>query len=180
MKKILIAAAVLIATQAFAAKYITKDGHVSFYSKTKLENIEAENKTVISALETTTGKLQFSLTMKNFKFEKALMEEHFNENYVESDKFPKASFSGTIDNNKDVNYEKDGTYKVTVSGNLTIHGVAKAISVPGTITVAGGKVNAKSTFKILLSDYGVKIEKGYVNNISNELEIKVDMNYNKG
>ena len=91
---------------ANAQQYFTRTGEISFYSSTPVEDIEAKNKTVTAIFDATSGKIQFSAAMKSFKFEKALMEEHFNENYVESDQFPKSTFNGVIENIGDVNCEK--------------------------------------------------------------------------
>src|SRR5687768_1772756 len=89
-------------------RFFTKSGKVSFYSKAPLEDIEAHNKSVTAVLDTKTGNLQFALQMKGFEFEKALMEEHFNESYVESDKYPRADFKGQVLNNAAINYAKNG------------------------------------------------------------------------
>src|SRR4051812_8786294 len=91
-------------------KYFTRSGKVSFFSKTDMENIEAVNTKGTSTLDTKTGQLEFAVLMKAFEFEKELMMEHFNENYVESDKFPKSVFKGTIDDISSVNFQKDGIY----------------------------------------------------------------------
>src|SRR5438309_8290258 len=88
-------------------KFYTKSGKVEFFSKAPLEDISARNKTVSELLDAKTGDLQFSVLMKSFEFEKALMQDHFNSDYVESDKYPKAEFKGTILNNKEINYTKD-------------------------------------------------------------------------
>jgi polyisoprenoid-binding protein YceI len=113
--------------------------------------------------------------IKSFEFEKAKMQEHFNENYLESDKFPEATFDGTVSDMSKVDLTKSGTYKVTVSGKLTIHGVTKDVSVPGEIIVdaAGKKVTTKATFKIALKDYGIKNDK--MNNIADNIEIRVNV-----
>jgi polyisoprenoid-binding protein YceI len=95
-----------------------------------LEDIEAKNKTVTAVLDTKSGALQFSVQMKGFEFEKALMQQHFNENYVESDKYPKAEFRGVLSNNAAVNYGKDGSYPVTVKGKFTLHNITKDVVVP--------------------------------------------------
>ena len=110
-----------------------------------------------------------------FEFEKALMQEHFNENYVESDKFPKSTFSGKIASMDKVDLAKDGVYKVQVAGDLMIKGVTKAVSAPGTITVKGGKATAASEFTIALSDYNVSIPAVNKDNISNSIRISVDL-----
>src|SRR6476619_4983321 len=108
---ILLLTLVLSAFVPFAqGKFYTKTGKVSFYSKAPLEEIEGKNKTVTAVLDSKTGGIQFAVQMKGFEFEKQLMQQHFNENYVESNKYPNAEFKGTITNNSDINYSKDGTY----------------------------------------------------------------------
>jgi polyisoprenoid-binding protein YceI len=154
-------------------RYFTKTGKIDFYSKAPLEDIEAKNKTVTAVLDTKSGAMQFSVQMKGFEFQKALMQEHFNENYVESNKYPKADFKGTVANNSTVNYAKDGTYNVTVKGKLTIHGVTKDVEAPGTIKVGGGKIDAASTFNILLTDYNISIPSVVKDKISNSIKINV-------
>ncbi|MBC5772839.1 YceI family protein [Pontibacter sp. KCTC 32443] len=169
---------VLLATAVQAQdKFFTKTGKISFFSSTPMEDIEAHNKTTTSVIDTKTGKLEFAVLMKAFQFEKALMEEHFNENYVESGKYPKASFSGAIANLSDVNFKKDGTYKVTVKGNLTLHGVTKAVEAPGTIIVKNGVVNAASTFNISPEDYKIAIPNLVREKIAKQIKVTVDMNY---
>ena len=155
-------------------RFFTKTGKVEFFSKAPLEDIEAKNKTVMAVLDTKTGAMQFSVQMKSFEFEKALMQEHFNENYVESNKYPKADFKGNVVNNSAVNYTKDGIYNVTVKGKLTMHGVTKDVQAPGTIKVAGGKIDAASTFNILLSDYKISIPSVVKDKVSNTIKISVD------
>ena len=125
-------------------------------------------------MDTKSGSIQFSVLIKSFEFEKALMQEHFNENYVESDKFPKADFKGTVVNNNSVNYLKDGTYNTTVKGKLTIHGVTKEVEAPGVIKIEGGKIDASSTFNVLLSDFNVSIPSMVKDKVSNTIKITVD------
>lgn len=155
----------------------TKNGKISFFSKTSMENIEAANNQVVSVLNTSSGSLQFSVQVTGFLFKKALMQEHFNEEYMESDKYPKAIFKGTIADMSKVNFLTDGNYPVSVTGNLTLHNVTNKVTVPGTITVAGGKINATSTFSVLVTDYKIDIPKVVQGNISKSIEIKVDCNY---
>jgi hypothetical protein len=155
-------------------KYFTKTGKIEFFSRSSMEDIEAKNKSVAVILDSKTGALQFSVLMKGFEFEKALMQEHFNENYVESDKYPKAEFKGTVTNNSGVNYAKDGTYPVKVSGKLTMHGITKDIEAPGTVRIAEGKLAASSTFNIKLSDYKIKIPAVVKDKVSNDIRIAVD------
>lgn len=178
MKKqwlILLCAAFSLTAMQAQDKWFTKNGNITFFSKAPLENIEAKNSKVTCVLDAGTGQMEFSLLMKAFQFEKALMQEHFNENYVESDKFPKSTFSGKIASMDKVDLAKDGVYKVQVAGDLMIKGVTKAVSAPGTITVKGGKVTAASEFTIALSDYNVSIPAVNKDNISNSIRISVDL-----
>ena len=150
-------ALVLIITTNAQDKYFTKTGKINFYSKAPLEDIEAKNKTATAVLDAKTGALQFSVVMKGFEFEKALMQEHFNDNYVESHKYPKGEFKGVIVNNSDIEYSKDGIYTARVKGKLTIHGVTRDVQTVGTIKVDGDELKVTSTFNILLSDYKIKV-----------------------
>jgi len=166
---------VLVGQMMFAQnKYGTRSGHISFTSDAKLEKIEAHNYKV-AAVIATSGEMEFSLQMKGFEFEKSLMQDHFNENYVESDKFPKATFKGKISNISGISFTKDGTYTANVAGRLTIHGVTKDVTTSGTITVKAGKINAVSNFVISLKDYGVKVPGDKLESISNTIKIKVDL-----
>ena len=165
--------------QADGQVYYTKNGNVSFFSKTVLENIDAENNQVISVLNIQTGTLQFSLLNNAFHFPKAKMETDFNEDYMESDKYPRSTFKGTITNPGDINFTKDGSYPVKVNGDLTIHGVTKNISAPGTIAIKDGNISATSTFKVLVSDYKIKIPSIVSNKIGESIEVKVSCNYQK-
>ena len=174
-KPLMIVGLVLLAAISQAQeKYFTKTGKIEFSSKASMEDIDAKNKTVAAILDTKTGALQFSALMKSFEFEKALMQEHFNENYVESNKYPKAEFKGTITNNSSINYSKDGTYNAKVKGKLTIHGVTKDVETTGALKVNGGKIDASSVFNILLSDYNIKIPSVVKEKVSNNVQVSVD------
>ncbi|MEO6542391.1 MAG: YceI family protein [Ferruginibacter sp.] len=162
-----------------AQAYFTKNGRISFFSSTPMEDIKADNNQVISVINTATGDLQFSLLNNAFHFKKALMEEHFNADYMESAKFPKSTFKGIISHVSSVNFNTDGTYNVTVSGSLTIHGVTKTISVPGTIKVNAGKISATSAFKIRPKDYNISIPAAVKNNIAETLELTISCQYEK-
>ncbi|MBC7720893.1 MAG: YceI family protein [Pedobacter sp.] len=155
--------------------YQTKSGKVSFYSAALLENIEAVNNQVDSKLSTN-GQMVFMIAIKGFRFENATMQEHFNENYMESDKFPKAVFQGKITNITEVDFAKDGIYKTTVTGIMEIHGVKQPVTTMGTIQINAGKASAKSGFKIKLADYNIK---GTLigDKIAKELTIIVDCKY---
>ena len=148
-----------ISTSVGAQKYFTKSGSISFDATApgSPENITADNRTVQCVIDGATGNLQFKASMKAFTFERALMQEHFNENYVESDKFPDAKFSGTISNMSSINLGKDGSYPATVKGKLTLHGETRDVETTGKITVAKGKATATANFSVVLADYKVNV-----------------------
>lgn len=175
MKRILILACITLAAQStFAQKYMTRTGRITFFSSTPMENIEAFNNEVAAIADAGSGELVFQAPIKSFKFEKALMQEHFNENYMESDKFPKAEFKGRIADISKVNFAKDGTYNVTAAGKLTMHGVTRDISVPGTVTVKGGDATINSKFKVRTADYGIKIPALVEGKIAKEIAVTVN------
>src|SRR3954468_13491507 len=172
---VILVAFLLSASLSFAQdKFFTKTGKITFYSKAPMEDIDGKNKTVTAVIDSKSGAIQFAVQIKGFEFEKQLMQQHFNENYMESDKFPKAEFKGSITNNSDINYSKDGTYTAKVKGKLTIHGVTKDVESTGTIKVNGGKLDTKSTFDVKLSDYDIKIPSVVKDKISNNIKITVD------
>jgi len=158
-------------------KYFTRSGNVTFNAGTSLEKIEAINRKAASVLDATGGQLEFTVLIKAFEFERALMQDHFNENYMESDKFPKASFKGNIVNNSDVNYAKNGSYPVQIKGDLTIHGVTKPVTVKGGIEVKDGKINASSAFEITITDYNISIPGVVKDKIDKQASIQVDLVY---
>lgn len=178
MKKIVIICLSLMigSTWAAAQTYMTKTAQVSFLSKGGVEVIQAKNSSAVSTLNTETGEIQFAILMKAFIFDKALMQEHFNENYVESHKYPKATFKGVITNLKEVNFAKEGSYPAKVTGTMNMHGVQKTANATGYIYVKGGKINATSDFNILLSDYKISIPKAVQQSISNTVNIHVEAN----
>ena len=114
--------ALFVTASAIGQNYVTKTGHIKFYSETPIETIEAHNHAVNSALNPESGEFVFKVLIKSFEFEKALMQEHFNENYVESDKFPNATFKGKVLNMENIDLNVDGEQAVDVAGELTIHG----------------------------------------------------------
>jgi hypothetical protein len=138
-------------------KYITRTGTVSFFSSTSAENIDAVNNEAFSLVDITKGEVAFQVLITGFKFKKALMEEHFNENYMESSKFPKAIFQGSIADLSKVNFKSNGSYTVNVTGDLTMHGVTNKVTFPATINIQGGKLNATSKFDVRLADYKIKV-----------------------
>ena len=159
-------------------KYITRNGYIGFFSHTPMEDIKADNNQVASVLDISSGDLVFQVLVKSFHFDRALMEEHFNENYMESDKVPKASFKGKITNLSVIDFKKNGTYNVTVEGDLTIHDVTNKIKVEGTLEVVSGGINANSKFGIIPEDYKISIPNLVREKIEKSLSVSVTMKYN--
>jgi len=169
---------VIIVLQAIGQdKYITKDGYIRFYSHTIIEDITAENNEVAGIIDVINSDVLINVRMTAFRFKKKLMEEHFNENYVESEKYPKAVFKGKIVNNQDVDYKREGIYKVIVKGEMTIRGVSNEVETDGTIEITSGGLVAKTEFILKPEDYGIKIPRIVRKNIAEEMEITVDMEF---
>lgn len=169
-KTFLFVALILIVNTTMSGqdKYFTKTGRITFSGKSTLSGVNAENKTVAVVLDKKTGSLQFSVLMKGFEFKKALMQKHFNEKHLHTDKFPKSEFRGLLTNNASVKYNTDGVYPVTAKGKLSIHGETKDVEANGTITVKAGKPILNSTFNILITDYKINA------NMNNKVAITVD------
>ncbi|MDO9614515.1 MAG: YceI family protein [Bacteroidota bacterium] len=158
------------------SKFISKNAYISFYSSTPLEDILGESNEAVTILNAETGEIGFQALMTTFHFKRALMEEHFNENYMESTKFPKARFNGKIEGfNKDMLNAPVANIKVT--GLLNVHGVEKTITVPGTLGIENGKLVGTSKFKVTPEDYGIVIPAIVRDKIGNEMEITVKATY---
>ena len=180
MRKIILSILLLITVYSVSGqtRYFTKNGKVFFSASSSMEKIEATNEKATSIIDVSTGAIEFAVLMRAFNFEKALMEEHFNENYAESEKFPKAVFKGTITNIKSVDRNKNGTYPVKVKGMFTLHGETKELIVDGTLTVKDRNITSgKSQFQILLEDYKIEIPSLVKDKISKDVEIDLDLNY---
>ena len=171
------AAFFFVTLSAGAQNFITKNGKISFFSKTDVENIDAVNNQAVSVINSQTGSVAFSVLVNGFLFKKALMQEHFNENYMESAKYPKALFKGVITDLSKVDFKKDGSYNVTVAGDLSMHNITNKVTVPAVIVVKGNTLSANTTFKVKLDDYKITVPKLVENNISKTIDLKVDCNY---
>lgn len=178
MKKLVLLAFVFGSVLSVSAqKFFSKDAKISFdaTSKTSPDKIAALNPKGTIVVDAATGKLEMAVLVKGFRFEKALMEEHFNENYMESNKFAKATFAGeAVDFKKTVNLAKDGDYTVPVKGKLTMHGITKDVETKGIFTVKGGKITAaKASFNTILADYKIAIPKIVSDKIAKEATIDI-------
>ena len=161
-------------------RFATRSGEITFLSETPIENIAGDNRKATSVFDATTGAIEFAVLVKAFEFEKALMQEHFNENYMESNTFTKATFKGKVSGVGEDEMKKEGIYTVSVQGDLTIHGVTKPVTIPGTFTVdAAGALKAASDFMIKPEDYGIKIPGVVRKNIAEEIKVSVKLDYAK-
>lgn len=149
----------------------TQTGKINFFSKTPVENIDAVSNRVLAVLNTEKLTLAFKIANTSFEFENKLMQEHFNEKYMESEKFPHSTFSGKI--NEVVDFNKDGEYPVTVTGKLNIHGVELERTIPGNIKIQNGEITMQSDFKIMVKDHKITIPKLVIANIAEEITVNV-------
>lgn len=170
--------AAVFAAPVHAQKLFTRDGVVSFdaTAANSPETIKAVNKSGTCIWDKSSGAVEMAVLVKGFLFEKALMQEHFNENYMESTKYPKATFTGKLDNSGSVDMAKDGTYKVNASGTLTMHGVSKTVTAPVTFTVKGGKVSATVSFSVALADYNISVPSVVADKVNKKVEISIAAN----
>jgi polyisoprenoid-binding protein YceI len=157
-KTIMLFALVGLTTIAFAQKKrTTTSATINFDATTSKDALpKAENKTAVASLNTKTGEVAFESIIKSFNFSNPKIQEHFNgESWMNSEKFPKATFKGKITNVAAVNFKVDGTYSGTVSGNLTLHGVTKPVTTTANIVVKGKVITTTTDFTVKLADYAV-------------------------
>lgn len=156
-----------------AQKYYTREAQISFFSEAPMEKIEAQNGTGTCVVDFSQQRMEFAVLIKAFQFEKALMQEHFNENYMESHKFPKATFKGEIIEPANIEMKTD-PQEVQVKGTMSIHGVDQEITVPGKIHFTPEGVKVSSTFVVAVKDYEIEIPAVVRDNIAKEVEITVE------
>ncbi|HLT80366.1 MAG TPA: YceI family protein [Cyclobacteriaceae bacterium] len=164
---------VALAPPLLAQRYMDRAGRASFYSKAPLEDIEAHTDQALCILDAASGEVAASMLMKSFQFEKALMQEHFNEKYVESDKYPKATFTGKIANLSDIDLSQDGAYTARVEGEVTIHGVTRPLTTDVEFVVADGTIRATGSFPLRVKDFKITIPTLVVRNIAEVIEVRI-------
>jgi polyisoprenoid-binding protein YceI len=163
------------AAAAASSKFFTKTGKAYFSATSSMEKIEATTNKATAVIDLTAGKIEVKLLVKTFHFEKASMEEHFNENYMESGKYPNAGFVGDITDAKSVNLAKDGSYPVKVKGKLTMHNVSRDVETTATLTVkSGAVVSAKSELVAKMADFKIDIPGAVKEKIAKEAKISLD------
>jgi hypothetical protein len=181
MRKLIISFLLILAfaVSSFGQKYFTRNGYVRFFSATPVENIEAKNNQASCILDLESGEVVSKMLMTAFQFEKALMQEHFNENYVESDKFPQATMKGKILNLKDIDFSKTGKSDVTMDAGITVHGVTKQFTIKGIVENLNGKLIASASFTVIPSDFDIKIPKAVADNIAKVVQVDVKFELEK-
>lgn len=178
MRLPLIAFFVLISlSKSIAQKYIDRTGHASFYSEAPIENIEAHTEQVLSLLDLSNGDIVASMLMKSFNFEKSLMQEHFNEKYVESEKYPKATFKGKIKDIKTLDVTKPGTYELEVEGEIALHGEKQPLKTKVKFEVKDGALSGSTVFNLTVKDFKIPIPTLVIKNIAEVVEVRVSFNY---
>lgn len=179
MKKVFFSAVamLLFLNHIVAQKYIARNGDIGFFSSTPIEDIEAHNYQASSVLDIGSGEMVYSVLIKGFEFEKALMQEHFNEKYLESDKYPKSTFKGKILNMDQLDLSKDGVNNVEVEGDLTIKNVTKHIKVKGTLERKGSHIIAKAKFPVHVADYNIHIPAMVKDNIAEVVDVDINVEY---
>jgi hypothetical protein len=177
MKKIIFSLSLvaLVTLSSYGQRFITKNGHIWFHSEAPLETIEAHNKQVNAALDIKTGDFVFKVLMKSFIFEKALMQEHFNENYVESDKYPNATFKGKVTNMDEIEFTKEGSYDAKIEGELTIHNETQKVNANGTFQVKSDMIHGISKFSVAIADYKISIPGAVAGKIAEVVDVNVDV-----
>lgn len=165
----------IIQTTSGQDKYMTREGVITFYSHTIIEDITAINEKVASVIDIEKSAVAIIVLMNEFQFEKKLMQEHFNENYVESEKYPKATFSGSFSGMSESDFQTPGIYQVQVSGEMSIHGHTQKISTEGSIEVGQNNIIASTKFLLNPEDYGIRIPKVVRKNIAEKMEITAEL-----
>ncbi|MBS0000831.1 MAG: YceI family protein [Cyclobacteriaceae bacterium] len=152
---------------------MARNGYVRFFSEAPLENIEAVNNEGLSIFESSTNKIAFTIPIKNFEFEKSLMQQHFNENYLESDKYPSSTFKGEIKGFSDTSDQQ----VLKAHGEMTIHGVTREITVEGQGIKRDDKIILEASFPVKLEDYDIKIPKVVLFNIAEVVDVTIKFEF---
>lgn len=163
----------MFSSSVFAQKYMSKEGYVHFFSEAPMENIEAENKKVAGVVDVASGAFAFKVSIEEFQFDKSLMQEHFNENYMESDQYPFSTFTGTIKgfNKIDLSTRQE----VEVNGMMNMHGLTQKVKVLAMVWMQEERLHLESSFVIKLADYNIDIPKIVMYNIAEEIDVKIKM-----
>ncbi|MDR3696828.1 YceI family protein [Mucilaginibacter sp.] len=163
--------------QAGQDLYVCKNARIGLFSSAPIEDIKAVSQTGASVYNPATGELDFSVAIRTFQFPKSLMQDHFNSDYMESDKYPKATFKGAI--KEPVDITKDGTFPITVTGDLTVHGVTQKRTIPGSFSIKNGVISMESSFMVKCVDHHIDIPSIVFHNIAESIKVDVSAIYAK-
>jgi hypothetical protein len=155
--------------------YTCKNARITLFSSALIEDIKAVTSTGVSVYNAATGELDFSVPISSFQFDKAFMQQHFNSDYMESDRYPRATFKGKIQESIDVS--NDGTYTVYTRGELTVHGITQTRTIPGTLTVKNGIVYMASEFMVNCADHHIDIPQILFYHIAESIKINITATY---
>jgi len=164
--------AALAAASTFAAPQVARDGWVEFYSTTPVETIQAVTKTAVSSLDPSTGKLSIRMRNTTFEFANKLMQEHFNENYMESEKFPVSGFDGFVKSLDTAGLNSGKKIFVNVEGSLEVHGVKKPRTIPATLwKLSDGSVKGECVFPVKMAEHDIKIPSLLTKKFTEEMRV---------
>lgn len=181
MKNGILTGVIMVAACAYtmAQPLIDRAGTASFFSEAPMENIEAVNKEALGAVDLEKGTLAVSMLMKKFHFEKSLMEEHFNENYLESEKYPKATFKGVIKDFANLDFTQEGSFEAVVEGEMEIHGVKRPLTTTVKFDASLDTLKVVTEFEISIADHDIDIPKLVILNIAEIVEVKAAFNFKR-
>lgn len=178
MKNALLITLLFVLGTSYAQSFVDTKGKIHFFSKATIEDIEATSLQTVCALNTDSRKVFAKIPIKSFEFSDKLMEEHFNENYLESEKIPYATLDATII--ESIDFTTDGVYDVTLAGTLDLHAVKKPLNIKGKLTIANGvPIKATADFIVALADHKIKIPKIVLMNIAETIKVDVAFNFTK-
>lgn len=169
MKNMLLIGALALSLNSFSQIYMGEKCKISFFSETKLENIDATNNVTKPVFNAKTGDFAVKAQQTAFVFKSAFMQEHYNENYVESEKYPYATFKGKVKEN--IDFTQNGTYSVTMVGTLDMHGVEVPRTITGTVVVNNGTITMDSKFDVKVADHKIKVPSLYVEKIAEVIQV---------
>ncbi len=149
--------------------YVGEKCKITFFSETKMENIDATNTVTKPVFNAKNGDFALKAQQTAFVFTSAFMQEHYNENYVESEKFPFATFAGKV--NEAIDYSKNGTYPVTMTGKLNMHGVELPRTINGSITIKDGEITMDAKFDVKVADHKIKVPSLYIEKIAESVQV---------
>ena len=167
----------LFSTHIFAQQYIGKEGVVSFFSATPIEDIQAVNKNAAGVIDAQSGSFAFQIKIEDFVFPNSLMQEHFNESYMESEKFPNSTFTGVISDVSALDLSKEQS--IDVSGNFLLHGINRQMNMTATLSLKDEKLNISSQFDIVLDDFNIDIPNIMMYKIAEVINVNIEMNLQK-